>query len=308
MRPASLLILPLLLVAAPGAAARAPAEDPELAQTIRGDQPVAPDRRVLGRGHVDVGPRYVDGRWRLMIHDDVAKTTGGESVWRHPDRTVIKVSDRALLPVPDDPAYGFLGQEPGTRVHVIPQTLDPGVVWLGWNTQDPEVRASIDRGATLTLRSVDGPGTVTVFLQDGSFDRPRVLWRSSRGAAPLFVDVDTHAHANWVFSAPGVYLVRVEVAAELRDGRTVSDVRDLRFAVGDGTPADDAFAATAPAGAGAGDDGAVTDEDDGGADPTVLLVIGGGALVLVGAVGVVTARGRRAKRAARAGSDAQERT
>ncbi|MDO4791151.1 MAG: choice-of-anchor M domain-containing protein [Buchananella hordeovulneris] len=226
----------------------APTEDPNLAQKL-GDLAVATDQRTLALGHVDMGPKFVDGQWRLMIHDDLARLQeGASSVWRYPDQTVLRVADAGKLPVPEDPAYEFVGAPAGSDVWVIPQTQHPEVVWLGWNTQDPQVMERIDRGVTMSLQKVEGPGVMTMYLQSGSFGQPQVLWDSRLPEEqPIWVDVNTHTHSNWVFTAPGVYLVHAKVAADLIDGSQVSDTQVLRFAVGDSTSDADALGAQAAA-------------------------------------------------------------
>lgn len=272
----------------------------DLEQRIDERQPVVRDRSVLARGHVDIGPRFVDGRWTLLVHDDAAKADPSEpSVWRPAEQTVLHVRDESILPVPDDPAYAFLRAEPGADVYVVPQTQNPDVVWVGWNTQDPEVMETIDRGVTMTLTGVQGPGELIVYLQSGDFAEPDVLWDSAAKPEPVWVDVNTHTHANWVFSKPGVYLVRLKIEADLVDGKTVSDTRVLRFAVGTKTSTDEAFAAAwrgAPARAAS--TAAPSEAAEGGAPAGVFL--GAGALVLAVVFVVVIQRGRTAKRRARA--------
>ncbi|MEU4154976.1 choice-of-anchor M domain-containing protein [Actinoplanes sp. NPDC026670] len=220
-------LLALLLVVSPG-----PSLDP--------DQPQATGRAVLETGHVDIGPRVRDGQWTIQIHDDHATPP----VWRDPADTVLRVLDTAELVVPDDEDYAFLGAPAGAKVHVVPQTERPGVVWVGWNTQDPGVLATAGRGVTMTLRGVQGPGPVTVFLQSGNLGAPQVLWSSARPfPQPLWVETNTHTHANWVFGAPGVYLLAVGVTAELPDGVTAATDTVLRLAVGDATDPAAAFGA-----------------------------------------------------------------
>jgi putative ABC transporter-associated repeat protein len=216
-----------------------------LEQRIDRDQALADGQVVLEQGHVDVGPRLIDDEWTLLVHDDAAKDNPTvESSWRRTEDVVLRVSDAAVLEVPEDPAYSFLGVPPGSPVHVVPQTQNQDVVWVGWNTQDPEVMELVDRGVTLELEAVQGPGHLLVYLQSGSFGDPDVLW-DSRAAEeqPVWVDVNTHTHANWVFTKPGVYLVELSVSADTIDGRTMSDTRVLRFAIGDGTDPQEAFAA-----------------------------------------------------------------
>jgi surface-anchored protein len=242
-----LLALGLLAAPSPAFAAGADdADDPNLDQTLD-ELAIAHGQRVLQTGHIDMGPKYDDdGAWRFLIHDDVAKAdANATSVWRYPDETVFHVLDAAKLTVPDDPAYEFLGAEPGSDVYVVPQTQNPDVVWVGWNTQDPQVMETIDRGITLSLNGVRGPGVMTTYLQSGSFGEPQLLWDSrAAGAQPIWVDVNTHTHANWVFTEPGVYLVELVAEADLIDGTHVADTQRVRFAVGAATSPDAAFAAT----------------------------------------------------------------
>ncbi|GAA1511589.1 choice-of-anchor M domain-containing protein [Nocardioides humi] len=309
-RAVALAALPLLLVPAAAAAPgdptpTVPPGDGALQQTIDPDQEVATDDVVLEQGHVDLGPRDVDGEWVLMVHDD---TQLAGSVWRPLEHAVIRVRDAGIQQVPDDPAYSFLGVDPGTGVHVVPQTQNPDVVWLGWNTQDPSVLESVDRGVTLTLRGVDGPGHLVVYLQDGGFGEPDVLWdsrdlvaRDSTGQR-LWVDVNTHTHANWVFSAPGTYLVSIAATATLVDGTEQTTAGTLRLAVGDAADPEQArhAEASAPAtpDAGAAEDAgedpeAAESAEDG--TPAWLWAVGAGAVVLAGVLLAVVARGRRTR-------------
>ncbi|ABP54487.1 choice-of-anchor M domain-containing protein [Salinispora tropica] len=294
----ALAVLVALTTAPAAAAAKEPT--PGLSQSIAADQPLATGRAELGAGHIDLGPRYVNDRWTLLIHDG----TQAQPVWRDPDETVLRVSDAALQTVPDDPAYAFLGVDAGKQVYVVPQVQNPDVVWLGWNTQDPRVMQSIDRGVTLSLLGVDGPGTLTTYLQSGNFAAPEPLWRSVEPKAqPFWAEVNTHTHANWVFTAPGVYLIAVQVSANLIGGETVSATRMLRFAVGDGTSVDEAYAATADVPGSAEQASPASDRAEDGkpaGESTTLLLAVMVALTVLLATGLVLLllRGRRAKRQA----------
>ncbi|WFF05849.1 choice-of-anchor M domain-containing protein [Micromonospora sp. WMMD1076] len=287
----------LLVPVAVPTPARAAEPAPDLSQSIAADQPLAAGRTTLTTGHVDIGPRYVDNRWTLLIHDG----TQARPVWRDPDETLLRVSDAALQTVPDDPAYAFLGIEAGKRVYVVPQVQDRNVIWLGWNTQDPRVLRTIDRGVTLTLLGVRGPGTLTTYLQSGNFAAPQPLWRSAESKAqPFWVEVNTHTHANWVFSAPGVYLLAVQVSADLVDGRKVSATGTLRFAVGDAASAAEAFAAAAgipaPAGQKPSAEGPAAAGDRADGSPTLLIAaLAGTAVALALGLVILMLRGRGAR-------------
>lgn len=307
----SLLVVALLTLVGAAPAAAEPSDTPSsepptsdesgsLEQEIDPDQEIAADEAVLDVGHVDLGPRYVDGEWSLLVHDD---HEAGRSVWRSLDRTVVRVADTAIQESPDDPAYDFLGVPGGTPVHVVPQTQDPEVVWLGWNTQDPEVMDAVDRGVTLSLAAVEGPGDLVVFLQDGGFGEPDPLWDSrTTEPQPLWIDVNTHTHANWVFTEPGSYLVAVTATATLLDGSEESVTGTLRFAVGDATDPATALAAApieiAGDAAGPVPDQATDDPGTGGGVSTTVVLLATAAVALLVGLALALVRARRARAAA----------
>jgi len=312
LRKLLVLLIGTAALILPAAAWGADGDDDPLGQTLT-DLAIVHGDRVLDAGHVDMGPKFDGDTWRFLIHDDVAKADAdATSVWRYPGETVFHVLDAGKLTLPDDPAYSFTGAEPGDPVWVVPQTQDPEVVWLGWNTQDPTVMKLIDRGITLSLTGVQGPGVATVYLQSGSFGEPQVLWDSRTSQAqPIWVDVNTHTHANWVFTAPGVYLLRLKAEADLVDGSHVADTQLVRFAVGTGTPAAAALAATwegpqEPAedaststSTGTSTGHADTGEEKPSDDPLVPILIGAivvVAVALLAGFGIALVRSGRARR------------
>lgn len=224
--------------------------DRALTQTLSAEQPVASGRIEISAGHVDMGPRFNNGKFELMLHDD----HGESPVWRSLDEVIYRGSDKAILEVPNDPRYSFVGAPAGSKVYVIPQTETKGVIWPGWNTQDPQLVSKLNRGVNLTLEQVSGPGTFSLYLENGNFSAPQVLWSSTKNEPQkLWVEKNTHTHANWVFTAPGEYLLKVTASAELSDGSTVTDTRYLKFAVGDSASADALYAMEAQArGSGSG--------------------------------------------------------
>ena len=228
-----------------------------LTQTLSAEQPVASGRTEISAGHVDMGPRFNNGKFELMLHDDHGETP----VWRSLDEVIYRGSDKAILEVPNDPRYSFVGAPAGSKVYVIPQTETKGVIWPGWNTQDPQLVSKLNRGVNLTLEQVSGPGTFSLYLENGNFSAPQVLWSSTKSEPQkLWVEKNTHTHANWVFTAPGEYLLKVTASAELSDGSTVSDTRYLKFAVGDSASADTLYAMEAQARGSSGSSGSASSD------------------------------------------------
>lgn len=290
------------LILALGAPAMAAESTPgPLDQSVSADEQSGKDKVVIKAGHVDLGPRFIDGAWRLQLRDD----TKAPPVWRSLGDVVLQLPGTAILPAPDDEQFSFLDAKAGQDVYVVPQTENTDVVWVGWNSQDPEVVRRLAGGLTLRLHGVDGPGQFVLFLQNGNFDPAQLLWTSAKSEPQdIWAESNTHVHGNWVFTAPGTYLLDVEIRAELKDGTTVTDRTLLRFAVGDETDPQQAFAAaeesTAPTTAPASvrsDQAASPAGTESGISGAVL--IGGvAALVVVAAVVYGALRSRRARRLA----------
>lgn len=151
----------------PAHASPTPPPDPALKQTVSDNEKVAKGPAEIKRGHVDIGPRIVDGKFSLMARDDSANPP----VWRNTDDTVLRVADASRIDVPNDDTYSFLGDMRGEKAYVIPQTQDQKVVWLGWNTQAPEIVKNFPRGTDLVFTRHDGPGQAHMFIENG-FDSP----------------------------------------------------------------------------------------------------------------------------------------
>ncbi|WP_030461242.1 TIGR03773 family transporter-associated surface protein, partial [Kitasatospora sp. NRRL B-11411] len=217
----------LLLTAGPSAPFAAAAGSDAPTVIADGDAPT-----VIADGHVDLGPRFDQGRWTIGIRDDSGTAPGGTApVWRDPDHVVLQAVDAAAVTVPPDPAFAFLGS-PGAKVWLLPQVQQRGVLWPGWNSQDPSVVHTLDREVTWQLESVRGPGRFTLFL-NGSFGTPEPVFDSTR---PLpqetGIETNSHVHGNWAFTAPGSYRLGIRMTARTLDGQSHDARTTLHFSVG----------------------------------------------------------------------------
>lgn len=214
-----------------------PSADPALEQNVAANEPISQTPAVIEAGHVDLGPRLIGGKLTVSLRDDSAASP----VWRDPNKTVLRVREGALIQVPQGEDYKFLADS--KRVYVLPQTQKTQLVWLGWNTQDPAVTKLIQGGVNMRIEQVKGPGRSWLILQEGTFGKPKVLADSATSAQDIWVDTNTHVHANWIFSKPGIYLVKVSFKATGVDGKTYQATTTLRFAVGDATSTTNALKA-----------------------------------------------------------------
>lgn len=279
---------------APAGKPRAPARTPAAGRA--GERATAePERKVISAGHVDMGPQLTGDAWRIRLRDD----TAGPPVWRELSDVVLKVTDKARIPIPSGAGYAFLGKA-GERIWMLPQTQQPGIVWPGWNTQHDSVVSGIGGDVTWTVEGLTGPGQFKLFLT-GSFGTPEVLFDSARKLPQsLVVPPNTHAHGNWAFTKAGRYQLAVRMSARTKAGRAVTDTRILTLAVGDSTDAESGLGGPgADAGAGSGKPGGGSAAGGSGGPlartgaNVALLASGGLVLVLLGA-GVLWLSRRRA--------------
>ena len=299
----------LFIVGAPSSVAD-PSPDPDLAQSVAAHEEWRGEASEISAGHVDLGPRLIDGQWRAGLRHDAESG----AVWRDPNQTVLRVSDAAIMTAPNSADYPFLADVAGKPVHVIPQTQNPSVVWLGWNTQDPAVTATIDRGLTMRVGPVSGPGRAWLFLQSGTFGKPLLLADSGAAPGDVWIDSGTHVHANWAFSAPGTYTATVTFLGTTTAGEAVNASTTLRFAVGDAASVSEALAMAAPAasGSGSGAPAAGTSQGPGSSESTssspegglpdwaflAIIVSVALSLLVIGALVVARSRRSRAEQAA----------
>ena len=310
MTLSALLVSALLFIVGAPSSVADPSPDPDLAQSVAAHEEWSNEASEISVGHVDLGPRLIDGQWRAGLRHDAESG----AVWRDPNQTVLRVSDAAIMTAPNSADYPFLADVAGKPVHVIPQTQNPSVVWLGWNTQDPAVTATIDRGLTMRVGPVSGPGRAWLFLQSGTFGKPLLLADSGAAPGDVWIDSGTHVHANWAFSAPGTYTATVTFLGTTTAGEAVNASTTLRFAVGDAASASEALAMAAPAasGSGSGAPAAGTSQGPGSSESTssspegglpdwaflAIIVSVALSLLVIGALVVARSRRSRAEQAA----------
>ena len=316
----ALLVSAFLVIAGAPSSFADPSPDPDLAQSVAAHEEWSNEASEISVGHVDLGPRLIDGQWRAGLRHDAESG----AVWRDPNQTVLRVSDAAIMTAPDSADYPFLADVAGKPVYVVPQTQNPGVVWLGWNTQDPAVTATIDRGLTMRVGPVSGPGRAWLFLQSGTFGKPLLLADSGAAPGDVWIDSGTHVHANWAFSAPGTYTATVTFLGTTTAGEAVSASTTLRFAVGDAASASEALAMAAPAAAPADGASASSSASSSGAAPAAsgaapasssssagsasgglpdwaflaIIAVAAASLLVIGALVVARSRRSRAEQAA----------
>ncbi|VTX49663.1 anch_rpt_wall: putative ABC transporter-associated repeat protein [uncultured Actinomyces sp.] len=152
-------------------------------------------------GHFDLGPAIENGTLVARVKDDRSQP----AQWVDPSSLTFALGDAARITAPAE--LGFVAT-PGSSVWLIPSTQIAGVPWLGLNSQREEIVTGTTGPVQFTLDAVEGPGRVAVFnagalgsgVGEHVFDGPGTGYT---------LGANTHAHQNWVFTAPGTYTLTI---------------------------------------------------------------------------------------------------
>jgi len=165
---------------------------------------------IFSEGELDLEVAYEDGQWELVGLD------GANEQEICAEELVILGTDATQTIVPEDPAFGFLG-DPGDRVHLLPQEETEGVIFLGIAGDEIESGIFENNVVQLNLVSAKGPGHLSLYAID-SFGHPRVYFYTGDGIGDgdsFPVNVGGHSHQNWGFTQPGVYRVGLQASGRL---------------------------------------------------------------------------------------------
>lgn len=186
------------------------------------------DKTVVNDGHFDFGVQVSGSNLLARVKDD----RENPAVWREPDSLGFRLDGNAERTVPSNPAFDFLGQ-PGTTFWSVGQAQESGVPWLGWNTQHSSARENINGSTRWQITAVDGPGDLFLYQVDAFGDVIELASSNGDWGSTITIGANTHAHANWSFTEPGVYRVTNTHSAQLNSGGTATVNSELTFIVGD---------------------------------------------------------------------------
>jgi surface-anchored protein len=203
---------------------------------------------VYTDGHCDLCADYDAAEQSLELHyhfheigpgyDEDGNVLVGEI---QPSALLTRVPDIAKTTIPS--GYSFLGAAVGADVWILPQTQVAGVPFLGFGTEELD-DDDWSTGITYTLISATGPGEMSMWMTN-PFGSSIVYWATSNGiddGEGHYTDVYTssipaHSHANWAFTAEGVYEIQMQISGVLADGTTLveSEIMTFTFLVGNAT-------------------------------------------------------------------------
>jgi surface-anchored protein len=196
------------------------------ASATAGPAPEPREYRVLQDIHTDAISTFLDdGALALGTKADVPEGNGvrfaADEVWFH-----IDAHSAQTLPA----GFEFIA-EASSQVWIAPESNPGGdQLWPGFSTESVPSGAIDGNETRFTLTDFTGPGDLELF-RTGAFGTPTRLWSSDEEHKDFTVG-RTHMHANWAFTAAGIY--RLTVTAAVAVGAVpMTDTATYTFVVGD---------------------------------------------------------------------------
>ncbi|MDO4241072.1 MAG: choice-of-anchor M domain-containing protein, partial [Microbacteriaceae bacterium] len=208
-------------------------------------QPVANpwgDRLLIKDGHLDIAAKMDADALQITLIDD-SNTEGQGRKERALNTVAIAVNDAARLSERQKnaisrEAYKHILNFDSNDNWLLPLSQKQGLPWPGYSTEHVAA-GKVAGDFTLELTKVSGPGKVTLYQTDGFGGNPEVLLSGDKRS--LTVPQNTHAHAAWAFTAPGVYELTLQYRAQGAAGNQLqTEEQTLMFVVGDKALAGDA--------------------------------------------------------------------
>jgi len=187
--------------------------------------------RAYTGGHVDIGPRIVDGRLTGFWKNDDATVDGVNVAGDFAAESIraLGVFD-ASTPAPLRPGgsqWNFLGVAAGEAVYILPSSGIPATLpYLGFSTEHTSV-GHFD-AFRIVLESVNGPENATFSLYTSSSN----VTMNTQSGPPhgiLVMETGDHLHFNWAFSRPGTYDLRFRFEALNGDVIQMTGTETFRF-------------------------------------------------------------------------------
>lgn len=190
---------------------------------VLGITPANAQAERLDRGHIDAFNVTADGGELTL---DLKEDATGTHVRRAPEDVELVVGKDAYTErTAEVPEIGKAG-------YLLPQTQRSELIWPGWDTQGARDVGAID----LEFVEVTGPGEVHLF-QTGSFGSLDAVLEGGatrvESGAVIAQQEPAHVHANWLFTEPGTYQMRVVA----KGGGSSSNEATYTWVVGDGEAA-----------------------------------------------------------------------
>lgn len=193
-------------------------------------------KTILERGHLDVfNIEAPGGKLQLNLKEDITDASGTSTI-RRPEDTELRVGETAHWQ-PLQYLQTQLGKESGYLLpEFFPSSAAPNLLWPGW---DSGAARNFFQSVDINFLEITSPGKVYLF--GTGFGKAQPLLQSGtlelRAGEKISQKMLGHAHANWYFTKPGTYKMRVQASGVPLDKNTQLAVDSTSTALASDLPA-----------------------------------------------------------------------
>lgn len=182
-------------------------------------------------GHTDVFATYKDANGNLVLGTRGDSFPGSSENSVRYNSSLIRFVVGSKSRVRRGKAFSFVKQNV-KHVYRLPSQNNPGQLFAGVSTETLGQNSGIKQ-VTFSFANAAMPKNGAVYMA-GKDDDKRLSYLGTDGTgfpSEYTVDGNAHVHMDWVFTAPGKYVLTVKAVAETNDGNTLTATQDYTFEV-----------------------------------------------------------------------------
>lgn len=182
-------------------------------------------------GHTDVFATYKDASGNLVLGTRGDSFPGTSANGIRYDSSLIRFVVGSKSRVRKGKAFSFVKQDV-KHVYKLPSQLKEGKLYAGVSTETLGKNSGIKK-VTFSFTNATMPENGAVYMAGKDGDKILTYLGTDGTGFPseYTVDDDAHVHMDWVFTAPGTYVLTVKAIAETNEGKTLTATQDYTFEV-----------------------------------------------------------------------------
>ena len=209
-----------------------------LAAQLKNDAPKPTSSSTSGaklcrvkKGHTDVFATYKDANGNLVLGTRGDSFPGSDANSIRYNSSLIRFVVGKKSRVRKNTVFSFVKQNV-EHVYHLPSQFEVGKLYAGVSTETLGQNSGI-RQVTFSFDHATMPKNGAVYMA-GKDDGKRLEYLGTDGTGfpnEYTVNGNAHVHMDWVFTAPGKYVLPVKAVAETNDGKKLTATQDYTFEV-----------------------------------------------------------------------------
>ena len=183
------------------------------------------------KGHTDVFATYKDANGNLVLGTRGDSFPGSDANSIRYNSSLIRFVVGKKSRVRKNTVFSFVKQNV-EHVYHLPSQMEEGKLYAGVSTETLGQNSGIKK-VTFSFTNATMPKNGAVYMA-GKDDNKLLKYLGTDGTSfpsTYTVDGKAHVHMDWVFTAPGKYVLPVKAVAETNDGKKLTATQDYTFEV-----------------------------------------------------------------------------